>query len=105
MVRRALSSCAPNNIDSNPESLPQRDYTERGQSNVWRLPNINPPPPHRPVSVYPSPPPLVRGENALAGWIGGGGSDTALYSTHVSTLWSLPYQLSHQVGQLYRVAD
>jgi hypothetical protein len=45
---------------------------------------------HRPASVYP--PPLVRGEDTLAGWKGGGGSifwktpDTALYSTYVSTL-------------------
>jgi hypothetical protein len=38
-------------------------------------------------------PPLVRGEDTLNGWRGGGGSifcktpDTALYSTYVSTLW------------------
>ncbi len=37
--------------------------------------------------------PLLRGEDTLAGWRGGGGSifwktrDTALYSTYVSTLW------------------
>ncbi len=71
-------------------------------------------PPHpltAPWVCTPPPPPLVWGENALAGWIGGGGSifwktpDTALYSTYVSTLWSLPYQLSHQAAQLYRVAD
>ncbi len=46
-----------------------------------------------PASVYP--PPLVRGEDTLAGWSGGWGSifwktpDTALYSTYVSTLWSV----------------
>jgi hypothetical protein len=40
-----------------------------------------------------NPPPLVRGEDTLARWRGGGGSivwktpDTALYSTYVSTLW------------------
>ncbi len=40
-------------------------------------------------------PPLVRGKNTLAGWRVGGGSifwkspDTALYSTYVSTLWSV----------------
>jgi hypothetical protein len=51
--------------------------------------NIDTPPPHRPASVYP--PPLVRGEDTLAGWRGGGGSifwktpDTALYSTYVNT--------------------
>ncbi len=39
-----------------------------------------------------TPPPLVRGEDTLAGWRGGGGSivrktpDTALYSIYVSTL-------------------
>ncbi len=38
-------------------------------------------------------PPLVRGEDTLAGWKGDGGSifwktpDTALYSTYLSTLW------------------
>jgi len=53
--------------------------------------NIDPPPPHRRASV--NPPPLVRGEDTLAGWRGGGGSivrkmpDTALYSLYVSTLW------------------
>jgi hypothetical protein len=47
--------------------------------------NIDPYPHHRPASVYP--PPLVRGDDTLAGWRGGGGSifwktpDTALYST------------------------
>jgi hypothetical protein len=52
--------------------------------------NIDPPPPHHPASVYP--PSLVRGEDTLAGWRGGSGSifwktsDTALYSTYVSTL-------------------
>jgi hypothetical protein len=57
-------------------------------SGVFR--KIEPPPPHRPVSMYP--PPLVRGEDTLGGWRGGGGSivrktpDTALYSIYVSTL-------------------
>jgi hypothetical protein len=46
-------------------------------------------PPHRPASVYPSPLPLVRGEDTLAVWREGGGSivrktpDTALYSTYI----------------------
>jgi hypothetical protein len=58
-------------------------------SGVFR--NIEPPPPHRPASVYT--PPLVRGEDTLGGWRGGVGSivrktpDTALYSICVSTLW------------------
>ncbi len=49
-----------------------------------------PPPPHRPGNVYP--PPVVRGEDRLAVWRGGGGSivrktpDTALSSIYVSTL-------------------
>jgi hypothetical protein len=36
------------------------------------LRNIDPPPPHRPVSVYP-PPPFCEGEDTLAGWKGGWG--------------------------------
>ncbi len=49
-------------------------------------------PPHRLASVC-TPPPLVRGEDTLAGWKGDGGSifwktpDAALYSTYGSTLW------------------
>ncbi len=64
-------------------------------SGVFRI--IAPPPPHRPASVYP--PPLVRGEDTLAGWRRGGGSiarktpDTALYSIYVSTLWTRHYIL------------
>ncbi len=55
--------------------------------------NIDPPPPHPPASVYPPRPPLVRGEDAIAGWRGGGEPivrktpDNALYSIYVSTLW------------------
>jgi hypothetical protein len=53
--------------------------------------NIDSPPPSPPSECVP--PPLVRGEDTLAGWRGGGGvniwedADTALYSTYVSTLW------------------
>ncbi len=47
---------------------PFRDYSVRGQSYVWRLPKYWPP---APASVYP--PPLVRGEDTLAGWRGGWG--------------------------------
>ncbi len=60
-------------------------------SGVFR--NMPPPPPPRPARVCP--PPLVRGEDTLAGWRGGGGSivrktpDTALYSIYVSILWFL----------------
>jgi hypothetical protein len=61
-------------------------------SDVFR--NIDPPPLHRPASVYP-PPRLWcgGGEDTLTEWRGGGGSvvlktpDTALYSIYVSTLW------------------
>ncbi len=53
--------------------------------------NIDPPPPHRPASVYP--PAFRAGVGHTPGWKGGGGSivrktpDTALYSIYVSTLW------------------
>jgi hypothetical protein len=66
-------------------------------SGVFRT--IDPPPPHRPASVYPPPPPhpaLVRGEDTLAGWRGCGGSivrktpDTTLYSLYASTLCLKP---------------
>jgi hypothetical protein len=58
-------------------------------SGVFR--NIHPP--SLPGECVP-PPPLVQGEDTLAGWRGGGGSivrktpDTALYSIYVSTLCS-----------------
>jgi hypothetical protein len=64
--------------------------------------NIDPLPPYRPASVYP--PPLVRGEDTLAGWKGRGGSifwktpDTALYSTYVSTLWLNSLRICHREG-------
>jgi hypothetical protein len=57
------------------------------------LKNIDPPPPHRPASVYPT---AFGAGGGHTSWVGGGGSifwktpDTALYSTYVSTLWSLP---------------
>ncbi len=71
-------------------SAPQRDYTVRGQSNVWHLSNYWPPTPSPPGEC------VGRGEDTLAGWRGGGRSivrkttDTALYSIYVSTLWSTP---------------
>jgi hypothetical protein len=55
-------------------------------SGVFR--NIDPPSHHGPASVYPSPPPLVLGEETIAGWRGGGGSivrktpDTYMYSKY-----------------------
>ncbi len=60
---------------------------------IRNIRNIDPPPPHRPASVYPAP--LVRGEDTLAEWRGGEGSivrktpDTAVYSIYVSTLWKI----------------
>ncbi len=51
-----------------------------------------------------TPPPLVRGEDTLAGGRGGGGSivrkppDTALYSINVSTLWD---EVWKQQGDLW----
>jgi hypothetical protein len=58
-------------------------------SGVFR--NIIPPPLTARRLCTPSP--LVRGEDTLGGWRGGGGSifrktpDTALYSIYVGTLW------------------
>jgi hypothetical protein len=72
----------------------RREIIVRVQANPMAgvFQNIDPHPPHRPASVYP--PPLVRGEDTLTGWREGGGglifwktSDTAPYSTYVSTLW------------------
>jgi hypothetical protein len=48
--------------------------------------NIDPPPPHRPASVYP-PPPSVRGEDTVAGWRGGrGGQYFGRRQTQLCTL-------------------
>ncbi len=65
--------------------------TVRGQSYVMRLPKYWPPTPlsARRVCIYP--PPLLRGEDTLAGWRGGWGSifwktqDTALYSIYIES--------------------
>ncbi len=47
-------------------------------------------PPHRPASVYP--PPLVRGEDTLAGWRGGGGGVNILEDArHYSVLYIRKY--------------
>jgi hypothetical protein len=50
--------------------------------------NIVPPPPSPPGECVVYPPPLVRGEGTLAGWVVNilEDPDTALYSTYVSTL-------------------
>jgi hypothetical protein len=64
--------------------------------------NIDPPPSHRPASVYPTA--FGAGEDTLAGWRGGGESifwktpDTALYSTYVSTLWVQGLDPGQQCG-------
>jgi hypothetical protein len=64
-------------------------------SGVFR--NIDPPPPHRPASVYPPPPNFWCGgrTQSLGGEVVGGSivrktPDTALYSIYVSTLWTAP---------------
>jgi hypothetical protein len=46
--------------------------------------NIDPPPSHRPASVYP--PPLVRGEDTPAGWRRGGGQYFGRRQTQLCTL-------------------
>jgi hypothetical protein len=54
--------------------------------------NIDPPPPHRPAGVYPSPPPpLVRGEDTLAGWRGGWGVNILEDARHSSVLFICKY--------------
>jgi hypothetical protein len=51
--------------------------------------NIDPPPPDRPASVYP--PPLVRGEDTLAGWRGGWGVNILEDARHSSVLYVCKY--------------
>jgi hypothetical protein len=41
--------------------------------------NIDPPPPHPLASVYPTTPPMVRGEDTLAGWRGGWGGGVNIF--------------------------
>ncbi len=71
----------------------------RGQSNVWRLPKYWPPIPLTARRVCTPPPPPAPAFGAGGGhtrWVEEGGgrskfwktSDTALYSTCVSTLWT-----------------
>jgi hypothetical protein len=48
-----------------------------------------PPPPHRPASVYP--PPVVRGEDTLAGWRGGWGVNILEDARHSSVLYICKY--------------
>ncbi len=60
--------------------------TVRGQSYVFRLPKYWPPTPPLPlVSVYP--PPLLRGEDTLAGWRGGWGVNILEDARHSSVLY------------------
>ncbi len=91
-------------------STPLRDYTVRGQSNVWCLPKYWPPTPSPPGECVP-PLPSFGAEGGHTRWVErGGGSifwktpDTVLYSTYVSTLccilfWSLNCASLHS-GQL-----
>ncbi len=51
--------------------------------------NIDPPPPHRPASVYP--PPLVRGEDTFAGWRGGWGVNISEDAKDSSVLYICRY--------------
>jgi hypothetical protein len=56
------------------------------------------------------PPPLVQGEDTLAGWRGGGSifwktPDTALYSTYVSTLWVLPCKVRIRIRSSKRTVS
>ncbi len=84
---------------------PRKLYTQTRRGIICKRPiqclassKLLTPPPHRPASV-----PLVRGEDTLAWWRGGGGSivrktpDTALYSIYVGTLCaeSIQYCISY----------
>jgi hypothetical protein len=51
--------------------------------------NVDPHPPHRPASVYP--PPLVRGEDTLAGWRRGWGVNILKDVRHISVLYVCKY--------------
>jgi hypothetical protein len=56
--------------------------------------NIDPPPTHRPESVYP--PPLMRGEDTLAGG-GGGGVNILEDAKHCSVLYIRKYFVVYPV--------
>ncbi len=60
--------------------------------------NIDPPPPHRPASVYP--PPLVRGEDTLTGWRGGCGVNILEDARHSSVLYVCKYFVHWILGYL-----
>jgi hypothetical protein len=64
-------------------------------SGVFR--NTDPPPPHRPASVYP--PLLVRGEDTLAGWRGGGGVNNSEGASHFSVLYICKYFVVKRIGE------
>jgi hypothetical protein len=69
-------------------------------SGVFR--NIDHQAPHRPASVYP-PPPLVRGEDTLAGWRGGGVVNSSEDARHCSVLYICKYSVvSNLYSQIYR---
>jgi hypothetical protein len=84
----------------------QRDFTVRGQSNVWRLPKYRTPTPHLPANVYSTH--HRRGEDTFAGRRGGGGSilwktpDTALYSTYVSILCGIRFHFLRILTTVFR---
>jgi hypothetical protein len=58
--------------------------------------NIDPHPHHRPASVYP--PPLVRGEDTLAGWRGGWGVNILEGARHSSVLYIRKYFVGIYLG-------
>jgi hypothetical protein len=53
--------------------------------------NINPPTPSQPGECGTPPPPLVRGEDTLAGWRGGGGVNILEDARHSSVLYIYKY--------------
>jgi hypothetical protein len=65
-------------------------------SGVFR--NIDSPPPHRPASMYP---PLVRGEDTLAGWREGGGVNSSEDARHCSVLYLCKYFVVEPIRRGY----
>ncbi len=65
---------------------------------MWRLPKYLPPTPSPPGECVP---PLVRGEDTLAGWRGDGGSNSSGDARHCSVLYIYKYFVEEALSILY----